>query len=356
MVVSMVSADSMAADSTAAGADFSEAGTRTIRTLEEYMSRELSNVAIAMWAGLLLTLLVLTIVPVSHTIAAAGRNSPRTFSTPAEAGEALAQAAKSGDKAALLSIFGPNGQEVLFTGDSVIDHNALNDFAAAYDRMHRWGNIKAGGKVLYVGPENFPFPIPLEQNAAGQWYFDTASGQDEILARHIGRNELVATATLGALANAEQQYSSQTHAGAAVKQYARKFVSGPGTQDGLYWEAAPGQPASPLGQIGDFANVAGYTKPGEKPQPFSGYHFRILTKQGNTAKGGAEDYIVNGNMTGGFAILAYPDDYRHTGIMSFIVGDDGVVYQKDLGEQTAQAAAAITEYNPGDGWKPVTTD
>jgi hypothetical protein len=324
--------------------------------LEEYMSRKLRKVAIVFRAGVLLTLLALTIIPVSHTIASGARDAQRTFASPAQAGEALAQAAKSGDKAALLSIFGPVGQEALFTGDSVIDQNALNDFAAAYDRMHRWGNIKAGGKILYVGPENFPFPIPLERNRAGQWYFDTASGQDEILARHIGRNELVAIATLGALANAEQQYFSQAQPGATVKQYARKFVSDPGTQDGLYWPAAPGHPPSPLGQMGDFADVAGYTKPGEKPQPFSGYHLRILTKQGSTAKGGTADYIVNGNMTGGFAVLAYPADYRNTGIMSFIVGDDGVVYQKDLGEQTAQAAAVITEYNPGDGWKPVTTD
>src|SRR5215471_17199777 len=319
------------------------------------MSRELSKLAIAFRAGVLLTILGLAIFPVSH-IASAARDTPRTFASPAEAGEALAQAAKSGDKDALLSIFGPDGKEVLFSGDSVIDQNALNDFAAAYDRMHRWGNIKAGGKILYVGAENFPFPVPLEKNAAGRWYFDTASGEDEILARRIGRDELVAIATLGALANAEEQYFSQAHSGENVKQYARKFVSDAGTQNGLYWPAAPSQPSSPLGQIGDFAKIAGYTKPGEKPQPFSGYHFRILTKQGNTAKGGAEDYIVNGNMTGGFAILAYPDDYRNTGIMSFIVGDDGVVYQKDLGEQTAQAAAAITEYNPGDGWKPVTTD
>ena len=356
MVVSMASADSMVVDSTAAGADLSKVGTRTICSLEEDMSRELSNVAIALWAGLLLTLLAVTIIPVSHTIAAAGRNTPRTFASPAEAGEALAQAAKSGDKAALLSIFGPDGQEVLFTGHSAIDQNALNDFAAAYDRMHRWGNIKAGGKILYIGPENFPFPIPLMRDASGQWYFDTASGQDEILARRIGRNELVAIATLGALANAEQQYFSQAHTGTNVTQFARKFVSDPGTQDGLYWPVAPGQPPSPLGQMGDFANVAGYTKAGEKPQPFRGYHFRILTKQGNAAKGGSKDYIVNGNMTGGFAILAYPADYQNTGIMSFIVGDDGVVYQKDLGEQTAQTAAAITEYNPGDGWKPVTNE
>jgi hypothetical protein len=278
---------------------------------------------------------------------------PKTFASPDEAGEALHQAAKSGDQAALLAIFGPDGKEVLFSGDPATDQNALQDFAATYEAMKRWGNIAAGGKILYVGIENFPFPIPLEQDSSGRWYFDAASGADEILARRIGRNELMAIAALGALTNAEQQYFSQGRSGQNVQQYAAKLASDPGTQNGLYWPVGEGKPPSPLGQMGDFATVTGYAKPGEKARPFGGYYFRVLTKQGDTAKDGAKDYVTNGAMAGGFAILAYPARYKDGGIMSFIVAEDGVVNEKDLGERTADVAASITDYNPGDGWKPV---
>jgi hypothetical protein len=275
---------------------------------------------------------------------AAAKEPVRTFSTPQEAGAALLKAAKSGDQGALLEIFGPNGRDLLFTGDPTIDRNALNDFAAAYEAMNRWRKIEAGGEMLYVGAENFPFPIPLERDAAGQWYFDTASGSDEVLARRIGRNELVAMAALGALANAEQEYFSRLQTGEKVQQYAHNLYSDQGRHNGLYWPVAPGQPESPLGQLGDFAKA---------PQPFNGYNFRILTKQGPTAKGGARDYIVNGNMTGGFAILAYPAEYQNSGVKSFLLSTDGIIYDKDLGKNTTEIAQAITEYNPGDGWNPV---
>ena len=152
------------------------------------------------------------------------------------------------------------------------------------------------------------------------------------------------------LADAQQQYFSQTHDGDSVKQYAQKFVSDEGKQNGLYWKAREGQTPSPLAQLGDFAKAVGYTNAGEKPQPFNGYYFQILTKQGDKAPGGAKDYIANGKMTGGFAILAYPAAYRNSGIMTFIVGKDGTVYQKDLGEKTTDLRLAMAEYNPGDGW------
>jgi hypothetical protein len=275
-----------------------------------------------------------------------------TFASPQEAGDALLKAAKSGDQASLLEIFGPSGKESLFSGDAALDQAALKDFAAAYETMHRWGKIQAGGQMLYVGADNYPFPIPLQKNSSGQWYFDTAAGADEILARRVGRNELVAIATLGALANAEQQYFNQKQAG-QVQEYARKFVSDEGQHNGLYWAASNGQAQSPLGQMGDFARGAGFANKAGTPQPVNGYKFRILAKQGASAKGGDKNYIVNGNMTGGFAILAYPVEYRNTGIMTFLIGTDGVVYQKDLGEMTVESAKGITEYNPGDGWEPV---
>jgi len=212
--------------------------------------------------------------------------------------------------------------------------------------------IKAGGAMLYTGADNHPFPIPLGQNPSGQWYFDTAAGKDEILARRIGKGELIAIGACAAVADAEQQYSSQSHDGDLVKQYAQRFGSDEGKQNGLYWAVPEGQPQSPLAKLGDFAKAAGYTGTGNKPQPFNGYYFQVLTKQGDKAPGGGKDYIVNGKMTGGFAILAYPAEYRNSGIMTFIISSDGIVYQKDLGEDTADVARALAEYNPGDGWKP----
>jgi hypothetical protein len=277
----------------------------------------------------------------------------KTFASPAGAGAAFFEAAKSGDQGALLAIFGPDAKDVLFSGDAVKDKDALQDFVAAYTQMNRWRPIKAGGEILYTGADNYPFPIPLGQNRSGQWYFDTAAGKDEILARRIGKGELTAIEACGAIAGAQQQYFSQTHDGDKVKQYAQKLVSDEGKQNGLYWNAPEGQTPSLLGQLGDFAKAAGYTNAGDKPQPFNGYYFLILTKQGDKAQGGAKDYIVDGKMTGGFGILAYPAEYRNSGIMTFIIDKDGTVYQKDLGEKTNDVAVAMTEYNPGDGWDAV---
>ena len=276
----------------------------------------------------------------------------KTFASPEEAGAALLDAAKSGDQATLLAIFGPDAKEVLLSGDPVKDKDAFQDFVTRYTQMHRWREIKASGQMLYAGADNWVFPIPLGQNPSGQWYFDTAAGKDEILARRIGKDELTAMVACTALAQAQQQYFSETHDGDKVKQYAQKLVSDEGKQNGLYWPVPAGQAPSPLEEVRDFAKAAGYTNTGDRPQPFDGYYFRILTKQGDNAKGGAKDYMVNGKMTGGFAVVAYPAEYRNSGIMTFIVAKDGVVYQKDLGEKTTDAGAAMTAYNPGEGWKP----
>jgi hypothetical protein len=274
----------------------------------------------------------------------------RSFASPEEAGTALVTAARSGDQTALIAIFGPDSTEVLSTGDPVENQNHLKEFIASYDQMHRWANIKTGGKILYTGTDNSPFPIPLDQNSSGQWSFDTAAGKDEILARRIGRGELVAIAACEVIAEAQQQYF-QMHDN--QKEYAQKFVSDTGRQDGLYWQASAGQAPSPLADLGDLAKAVGYAGAGGKPKPFNGYYFQILTKQGDKAQGGAKNYLVDGKLVGGFAILAYPVEYRNSGIMAFLVGKDGVVYQKDLGEKTAEIAAATTEYNPGDGWSAV---
>jgi len=273
--------------------------------------------------------------PDNTAVGTTGKETQKTFASPAEAGAAFHDAAKSGDQVALTAIFGPDMTDVVLSGDPVKDRNALTRFASAYETMHRWVTINAGGEMLYVGGESFPFPVPLQKTSSGRWYFDTAGGADEIAARQIGRNELVAIAATAALANAQQDYFAGTHARGEVKQYAQEFTS------------------DAFRNLGDFAKDAGSTNAAGTPQPFNGYLFRILTKQGNTAKGGAKDYLVNGKLTGGFAILAYPAEYQNSGIMTFLIGTDGIVYEKDLGPKTVDTAVAITEYNPGDGWKPV---
>lgn len=283
---------------------------------------------------------------------AAEKPAQKTFASPEEAGAALLAAAKAQDQEQLLLIFGPDGKNVVYSGDPVKDKDGMQDFVAAYEQMHRWHEIKAGGEMLIIGADNFKFPIPLGQNSSGQWLFDTAAGRDEILARRIGRDELVTIAALGAIASAQQQYFKQLRGGDKIRQYAQKLVSDEGQQNGLYWPVAAGQPASPLEGVADFAKAAGYGSAGSSPQPFDGYYYRILTRQGQQAKGGAQDYLVNGKMTGGFAVLAWPAKYRDSGIMTFMVGKDGVVYQKDLGEDTATAAQALNEYNPAEGWQP----
>jgi len=277
-------------------------------------------------------------------------SAQRTFASPAEAGAALFEAAKSGDQPALLAIFGPDAKEILFSGDPVKDEESRKDFVAAYTQMHRWREIKAGGEMLYIGADNFLFPIPLGKNATGAWVFDTDAGKDELLARRIGRDELAAIDACAAIARAQNDYYSQPRDGAKVKQYAQKILSDAGKQNGLYWPAVAGQPPSPLEEVHEFAKAAGYSD--AKPGPFKGYYFRILSKQGAKAPGGAKDYLVNGKMTGGFAVLAYPAEYRNSGIMTFIVGKDGVVLEKDLGVDTATLAQGLTEYNPAEDWKP----
>jgi hypothetical protein len=274
-------------------------------------------------------------------------SAQNTFSSPEEAGAALLAAVKSGDSTSFVAIFGPGSRAVLFTGDAGIDNGRLNDFVTAYNQMHRWVPIKAGGQVLQVGADNHPFPIPLGQDSSGRWYFDTAAGKDEILARRIGKNELTAMDATEAIAKAEHQYHQETHDGDNVKQYAQKFTSDPGKHDGLYWPAAEGRTPSPLSRLADFG-LPQSSADGADSRSFNGYRYRILTKA--ETPNGPKDYIVDGKMIGGFAILAYPAEYRNSGIMSFLVGEDGTVYQKDLGESTMNLAGSMTTYNPADGW------
>ena len=275
-----------------------------------------------------------------------------TFSSPAQASRALFLAAQAQDTRALLKIFGSDGREIISSGDAVEDKNRRDQFVRKYREMSRLVEEPDGTIRLYVGAENWPMPVPLvkKDNA---WYFDTAAGKEEILFRQIGRNEIAAIRVLQELVDAQKEYYAEPRDGEA-RQYAQKLASDEGKHNGLYWKTGAGQPECPIGphlaDAGRNTYPAGST-PGAKP--FNGYYFQVLTKQGEQAAGGAKDYIVDGKMTGGFAFLAYPAKYSVSGVMTFIVSQDGVVYQKDLGANTAALAKTLHEYNPDKEWARV---
>ena len=274
------------------------------------------------------------------------------FASPDDASNALQAAAKSGDQNALLAMFGPDSKTVLFSGDPVQDKNAGAAFVAGYGAMHRWRNMPDGAQILLVGPDNFPFPIPLKKNGDGKWYFDTAAGKDEVLNRRIGRNELAIIDVCGAVADAEAEYFSHPHDGEKTKQFAAKFISDPGKQNGLYWQVArTGQPASPARAAGCATQPPKDIAQSPKDTPRSTATTSACCKaQTDKAPGGAKSYMVNGKMTGGFAFIAYPAEYGNSGVMSFMINQDGVLLEKDLGKTTTQTATAMTQFDPDPGW------
>jgi hypothetical protein len=279
--------------------------------------------------------------------------SAKVFASPDDAGNGLVEAAKSGDQSAIVAVFGPDSKELISSGDAVQDKATVDKFVAGYGVMHRWRKMPDGSEILLVGADNFAFPIPLKKNADGKWFFDTAAGKDEILSRRIGRNELAVIDVCGALADAQAEYFSEHHADGSTKQYAMKFISDPGKQDGLYWKSSDGEPASPLGPLAAFATSEGYSAKPDAHTAFHGYYFRMLKGQSSKAPGGAENYVVDGKMVRGFAFVAYPAEYGNSGVMTFIINQDGVLLQKDLGKATKEAASAMSEFDPDAGWKPV---
>ena len=306
--------------------------------------------------GPLLIALALVIPLTSRTMsqnAVTATASQSTFASPEEAGQALVEAAKSGDENAVLAVFGPGSKEIIYSGDATQDKKTAAAFVSAYQVMNRWRKIDDNNQMLIIGADNFTFPIPLKKNASGRWYFDTAAGKDEILARRIGRNELAAIEVSQVLADAQHEYFSQSRDRTRRKQYALKFISDKGTHDGLYWDSAQGQPRSPLGPLVANATGEGYKVQPQSRQPFHGYYFRILKRQGKNAQGGAKDYVSGGKMVRGFAFVAYPAEYGNSGIMTFIINQNGVVYQKDLGKDTDRIAGKMTVFNPDKTWTRV---
>ena len=275
----------------------------------------------------------------------AQQTGQKTFASPEEASKALYAAAKGNDEKAMLNLLGPDGKEIISSGDEAEDAQSRAEFAKRYEEMSRLVKEPDGSVTLYIGAHNWPCPIPLV-NKGNVWYFDTAAGKQEILFRRIGRNEISAIHVCRELAAAQKEYFSLQHG-----EYAHRIYSEEGKHDGLYWKSAENEPQSPIGPLLAQAVSDDETKSrGVQPVPFRGYYFHILTRQGKNAPGGARLYLVNGKMTG-FAFIAYPAVYRTSGVKTFLVSEDGVVYEKDLGKKTEAIAISMYIFNPDSSWQ-----
>jgi hypothetical protein len=306
--------------------------------------RSFTNLSSSLTRLSLWTAVVLAFAPVPVA------NAQQAFKTAQEAVDALVSAGKTGDRQAVLTVLGRDGADIVSSGDPVADASARNRVIEAYDIKHQVVMEGTDKAVLVIGEEDWPFPIPLVRKD-GTWRFDTVSGREEILYRRIGRNELSAIQACLAYVDAQQEYAERGIAGNGV--YAQRIVSRSGKKDGLYWPAQSSEDDSPLGELAANAAAEGY-RVGQDGAPYHGYYYKILTKQGLNAPGGALDYIVRGRMIGGFALVAYPAEYRNSGVMTFLVNHRGDVYEKDIGPNTARVAAGMTAFNPDSTWRRVT--
>ena len=279
---------------------------------------------------------------------AADTPAQKQFAKPEAAVRALLDALRAGDQAALLAILGPGSEDVVSSGDPIADRAARRPILTGAAERTRLETLPSGAVIAHFGKDDWPLPIPLVQNA-GQWHFDTAAAREEILNRRIGRNELKAIDVCRVYVEAQREHAKLEH------DYAQKLRSDPGKRDGLYWEDPTGKHPSPLGPLLAEAAAEGYSTENspDGPRPYHGYLYRILTQQGPHGPGGAKSYLKDGKMTGGFAMVAYPADYGASGVMTFLVDAQGIVYQKNLGDQTGDVAKQITAYDPDDTWAPV---
>jgi Protein of unknown function (DUF2950) len=286
-----------------------------------------------------------------------GCATQRTFSSPDQAVGSLVDALRAGDQQQLRAILGSSESTLLSSGDAVADQNNVDLFLAHYDEKHSLVPQENGAMSLVIGTNDWPMPIPIVKEAGKDaWRFDAAAGKDEIINRRIGRNELDTIQVCMAIVDAQKEYAMQDPDHAGLPAYAEKFLSDPGRKNGLYWETKEGEPPSPLGALMATAEDQGY-KPNQNsknnPRPYLGYYYRMLSSQGPNAKGGARDYKLGGRMFDGFAVVAYPAIYGNSGIMTFIVNQDGIVYQRDLGADTTKAAESMTSFDPDSNWKKV---
>lgn len=292
-----------------------------------------------------------------HMACADAMTDDAAFASPEQAVDAFVAAARANDAGALVRVFGSAGQAIVNSGDPVADRDARAHFVARYDAGHKIERAGDDKATLVIGTEEWPFPIPLVRTGS-RWHFDVAAGAQEILNRRVGRNELNAIEVCRSYVQAQRDYAADLAAMHQPAEYAQKFVSTPGKHDGLYWPAQAGEKESPIGPAMARARAEGYGSSADSGDaastqhaPYHGYHYAILTRQGAAAPGGAKDYIVDGHMVGGFALIAFPATYGDSGVKTFIVNQDGIVYEKDLGPDTATIAKAITEFNPDAGWK-----
>jgi hypothetical protein len=278
-----------------------------------------------------------------------------TFASPEAAAEAVIAALEVPDRERMLAIFGPENEDVISTGDVEEDREIWGEFLRSYREMHRVALDTEGRATLYTGRDQYPFPAPIVQAGDGSWYFDAPAAREEVMMRRIGRNELDVIDLMRAYVRVQRNYRLTDWDGDGVMSFAGSILSDAGRRDGLYWPDEPGVVESPVGDFMARASADGFSVGGQdaEAEPYLGYYFRILTRQGEAAPGGAIDYMVNGHMLAGHALLAFPAAYGDTGIMSFMVGESGVVYEADLGEDTLAVAAAIESFDPGEGWTPV---
>jgi len=272
------------------------------------------------------------------------------YASPEEAAKALYDAFKAHDVKAIYKVFGPGSDKLIHTGDAVADQQMRERFIAGYDKVHKIEQEGDAKAILVVGENEYPVPFPLVKGTKG-WTFDAKAGAEEIINRRIGENELFAIKSCLAYGDAEREYAEADHDGDGLIEYAQKFRSTQGKRDGLYWPTAENETLSPLGPLAAQVRIEGYAAKDSKPVPLHGYYYRILTSQGKDAPGGAYDYMVRGNMIGGYALAAYPARWGASGVMTFICNHDGVVYQKNLGEKTADIASKMKQFNPDASWK-----
>jgi len=278
----------------------------------------------------------------------------KKFKSPEDAVKALVEAAKNNDTEELLAIFGPEGKDIISSGDAVADRRARERFVKTAGDSVKFSKLDDKTVLLVIGKDECPYPIPI-MKLGQEWAFSTEEGKQEIINRRIGRNELNTIQVSLGYVDAQHEYASKDRNGDGVLQYAQHFVSHEGKKDGLYWEAGPGEERSPLGPLIARATEEGYTvrKKGEKHTPYYGYYFKILKSQGSNAPGGELDYVTNGKMISGFGLVAYPAQYGVSGIMTFIVNQQGILYEKNIGPKTEEIAKAMTKYDPDKTWKQV---
>jgi Protein of unknown function (DUF2950) len=311
-------------------------------------AKTLKQAGVAMLLGIAAVVLVVGRLGTGNLARAYG--AQYTFSSPQQASAALARAAQSGDEESVGKILGIDPKVLVTSEDEQAETAAMEAFATKYEKMNRWVDMTDGSRVLYVGADNFAFPVPLAKSASGKWYFNAVAGVEEIRARDIGRNELLTIDACYALANAQEVYRAY---GGDSGEYAQHIVSSAGRQDGLYWPASKNETPSPLASLTELPKALIAILSPNQPLMIDGYSLRILTAQGQDAPGGAMSYLANGKMSGGFAILATPVEYAETGVMTFMIGKNGVVYERDLGPDTTKIAASVQEFNPTDDWSPV---